>query len=65
MSAANRRAGSARLSLVVLKSSAAAIPAEREATTCEPMPHGWFDEEVGYIGETPAGARVPIHGHRE
>jgi hypothetical protein len=65
MSVANRRASSARLSLVVNKSSAAAIPPEREATTGEPMPQGWFDEEVGYIGETPVGARIPAHGHRE
>ncbi|MFL9932702.1 hypothetical protein P0D88_26495 [Paraburkholderia sp. RL18-103-BIB-C] len=65
MSVANRRASSARLSLVLNKLSAAAIPARREATTAEPMPQGWFDEEVGYIGETPAGARFPAHSHRD
>ncbi|MFM0037125.1 hypothetical protein PQQ53_22945 [Paraburkholderia strydomiana] len=65
MSFENRRAGSARLCLVVNKSSAAAVPPEREATTGERMPQRWFDEEVGYIGETPAGARVSTHGHRQ
>jgi hypothetical protein len=61
MSVANRCASSARLSLVVDKSRTAEIPAEREATTGEPMPQGWLDEEVGYVGQTPAGVRVPTH----
>jgi hypothetical protein len=65
MSVANRRGSSARLSLVVNKLSAAATPVQREATTGEPMPQGWFDEEVGYVGERPAGARVPAHGYRD
>jgi hypothetical protein len=65
MSVANRCAGAVRLSLVVNRHSAAAIPPQREATTGEPVPQGWFDEEVGYIGDTLADARFPTHGHRE
>lgn len=65
MSVANQRAGSARLSLVASKSSVAVVPTERVASTGELIPHGWFEEEIGYISEAPTGTRATIHGHRE
>ena len=65
MSVVIRRTNSARLSLVSNTSNTIAILANREVTTGSPMPEGWFDEEVGYIGETLASTCIRTKAHRE
>lgn len=65
MSIAKQRANSPRLSLVARTSAAVTIPATHEATTAAATPEGWFEDAVGYIGETPAGSRVLIDTDRQ
>jgi hypothetical protein len=60
-----RRTNSARLSLVRNTSNTVAAPATRDVTTGSPVPEGWFDEEVGYIGETLASTCIRTKAHRE
>ncbi|TCG06718.1 hypothetical protein BZM27_24220 [Paraburkholderia steynii] len=66
MSRFNRRTNLNTLSIVRGTSTAVAIPTDHRATPTAPMPEGWFDEEVGYLSETPMTLRIraAMHGER-
>jgi len=47
-----------KLSLVTSTPTSAPPHANRDTTSAATIPEGWFCEEMGYVGETAAGARA-------
>jgi hypothetical protein len=58
MSRVNRRTRLGILSLVSGSAAAVLASTDHHATSAEPLPEGWFCDEVGYVGDAACEARI-------